>query len=398
MRTLLTTCCYALWLWSGTHYAESLSGWVLFFLGPALVVDRYLFAVLPWQRKNPRHVAIRAVYVVFGAVGYLAIVCSIGLKTYWWEALHVGCALTMLAFLLESLMETGKWPMVASLSHWGRVSAIAVPMLAVLPLYAFHPVRVVSTHTPLFAGMSYTDLTFRASDGVQLRGWLIPHPDPVGCVVFCHGHTANRAQVLHYLQMLRDCRLSVVAFDFRGHGESSGHTCTFGIREVRDVQAAIRVAQREYPDQPIMLMGVSMGGSVALLTAAETEGVAAVWTECAFADFHHAAANRFHWMAPTVREPFFDALSWITWLDCGVGIDSIRPIDRLNQINVPIHFSHGTNDLLVPFQDGLDMYSCYQGPKDCLWVEGANHYTTRVVSKEAYRAKLRQFVQQYLGA
>ncbi len=66
----------------------------------------------------------------------------------------------------------------------------------------------------------------------------------------------------------------VVAFDFRGHGRSTGR-CTVGDREVLDVDAAVAAA-RGLGYGLVATCGWSMGGAVVLRHAALRRGVDAV--------------------------------------------------------------------------------------------------------------------------
>jgi alpha-beta hydrolase superfamily lysophospholipase len=71
-------------------------------------------------------------------------------------------------------------------------------------------------------------------------------------------------------------RLRVYAFDLRGHGLSGG-ACTFGDRELLDVDAVAGRA-REETGGPVATLGASMGGIAVLRQAALLGGVEAVVT------------------------------------------------------------------------------------------------------------------------
>jgi pimeloyl-ACP methyl ester carboxylesterase len=69
-------------------------------------------------------------------------------------------------------------------------------------------------------------------------------------------------------------RFVVYAFDFRGHGASHGSS-TYGDLEYLDVEAVVQLARQDR-DQPVVTMGVSMGGIAVLRHAAYRNGVEAV--------------------------------------------------------------------------------------------------------------------------
>jgi alpha-beta hydrolase superfamily lysophospholipase len=54
-------------------------------------------------------------------------------------------------------------------------------------------------------------------------------------VVICHGAGANRGNFIDFLSVFHTRGYNSLIFDARGHGDSDGHTCTFGLYETRDV-------------------------------------------------------------------------------------------------------------------------------------------------------------------
>jgi fermentation-respiration switch protein FrsA (DUF1100 family) len=90
--------------------------------------------------------------------------------------------------------------------------------------------------TPQEIGLAYRDVEFRADDGVELHGWLVPASDgdttttgeeanvvsgtPV--VLFCHGNAGNISGRLSLIQIMNGLGLSVFIFDYRGYGRSQG--------------------------------------------------------------------------------------------------------------------------------------------------------------------------------
>ena len=51
----------------------------------------------------------------------------------------------------------------------------------------YYPTREYAS-TPEDIGMEFADLTLRAADGVGIAAWYVPHPNPTGSVIFCHGN------------------------------------------------------------------------------------------------------------------------------------------------------------------------------------------------------------------
>src|SRR5262249_26347806 len=153
----------------------------------------------------------------------------------------------------------------------------------------------------------FEEVRFRAPDGVQLAGWLVPHLQATGYLIFCHGHGRNRGHVVGLLPTLHELGLNVPAFDFRGHGGSPGHTATFGRREVQDLVAADAYLRERFPSKPLFVIGVSYGAAVTLQALPCLSDVAGVWVEGCFSRFENVVANWFGWLPVRCRDPLVSA-------------------------------------------------------------------------------------------
>jgi len=125
-------------------------------------------------------------------------------------------------------------------------------------------------------GLDFESVAFTAADGVTLVGWWIPAPGSSRTIICLHGYAGSCDPDLEYAVALHKAGFTLLYFDFRAHGRSEGQLTSIGALEVQDCQAAIRYAV-ERGSRSIGLLGFSMGGRVALLTAAEhPDGVKAL--------------------------------------------------------------------------------------------------------------------------
>src|SRR5213596_2830768 len=100
-------------------------------------------------------------------------------------------------------------------------------------------------------------LMLTTSDGVPLVGVQLGLADP--SIVFCHGFMGwhRKPRVGRFIELLSRW-FTVYAIDLRGHGRSGG-VCTFGDKEILDVQAALEVARLDGHPR-VGTLGASMGG------------------------------------------------------------------------------------------------------------------------------------------
>jgi uncharacterized protein len=117
-----------------------------------------------------------------------------------------------------------------------------------------------------------------------LHGMLhLPERQPAPAVALLHGFTGQRMEsafvFVRLARLLCDAGIAALRFDFRGSGESEGAFTEVTIeREVEDARAALRWL-RARPDVErgrIGLLGVSLGSTVAMLTAGEEPGLRAL--------------------------------------------------------------------------------------------------------------------------
>ncbi|HEY3168625.1 MAG TPA: alpha/beta fold hydrolase, partial [Candidatus Binatia bacterium] len=123
--------------------------------------------------------------------------------------------------------------------------------------------------------------TFINSRGQKLAG-VLNHPpaQPTAGVILCHGMESNKEseKIVTLSRRLSKQEVLALRFDFAGSGESEGkfEDLTYS-GEVEDLRAAYNLVL-QYGPKKIGIFGSSMGGTVALLFAAQEQNVAALVT------------------------------------------------------------------------------------------------------------------------
>jgi pimeloyl-ACP methyl ester carboxylesterase len=179
--------------------------------------------------------------------------------------------------------------------------------------------------TPASFHLSSEDVTFKAPDGTELRGWWVPAAAAKGSVVLAHGLNRSRIEMVKKVPFLNGLGWNALLFDMRHHGESGGAATTFGQLEKDDVRAAAAFARARTPG-PVVLWGVSLGAASVILAAADDPTVAGVVGDSSYRSLtdtvhHHLSLFRgFRWWAAIVP-PWPTANEVLFWMGRRGGFD-----------------------------------------------------------------------------
>ncbi|MEM2350932.1 MAG: alpha/beta hydrolase [Thermoproteota archaeon] len=216
----------------------------------------------------------------------------------------------------------------------------------------------------------------------------IPDKIPAPAIVFSHGFTGNKIEA-HRLFVRGARKMSkegfvAVRFDFRGSGESDGEFEDMSISsEVSDLNAVLKflVGESEILREKIGLIGLSLGGVVSILTAAQSPIVKAVCTWSSPAELR---------LLSSLRDSFGADLSQIEkgYIDLPSGYrigrrfleDALNHdiLDSCSKISPrPMLIIHGSQDVVVPVEHARMLYDKAGEPKKLVIIDGADHTFNR---------------------
>ena len=261
---------------------------------------------------------------------------------------------------------------------------------------AFVPEEGGAPATPADIGIPYEEVLFTTDDGIRLAGWLIPaERETRAIVILMHGFTGHRLpELAAFVPWLRR-RYHVLQFDFRGHGASDRGLITMGLREGRDVAAAVAFC-RERGYGPIALMGISMGAAIALVSAPDLP-VTAVVADAAYAEVGHPIANRMRELGYPLGSLGARAVLVGARMRAGGSLPS--PIDRVAEIAPRgVLFIAPREDRLIRAEQSVRLYEAAREPKELFVVDGAGHAEAWSHAGAAYEERVLSFLDRYLGA
>uniref|UniRef100_T1E1Q2 Putative monoacylglycerol lipase n=1 Tax=Cupiennius salei TaxID=6928 RepID=T1E1Q2_CUPSA len=174
--------------------------------------------------------------------------------------------------------------------------------------------------------------------------------------LYLHGNAGTRGgghRVQLYKVISEKLNAHVIAFDYRGYGDSSNVSPSeSGL--VEDTQHVYEWLLKHVNPSRIFVWGHSLGTGVgvAFLHRLSSSLPAALILEAPFTRIIDAAKH--HPLSIIHRYmPFFDALIAKPIGDKDTGFDSIS---RINQVKCPILILHAEDDGFVPFEHGKELY------------------------------------------
>jgi len=245
-------------------------------------------------------------------------------------------------------------------------------------VFVFFPDRKV-TRTPAQVGLGYRDLRIKTPDGEHLHGWLVVATSAAPLLIFCHGNAGNIGDRVDNVASLEKAGISVLIFDYRGYGKSSGHPSEEGIYTDALATYHYAVEVLGYSPDGVVLFGRSLGAAVAADLALRVP-VAGIILESAFTNLNDMA-----W----VHYPFIPGKFLVK--------GKFDLLEKMKRIKAPILVVHGERDEIVPLWMGEKIFETAGGPKGFYKIPGADHNDTEMVGGQAYIKRFRAFVYKVTG-
>ena len=138
----------------------------------------------------------------------------------------------------------------------------------------------------------------------------------------------------------------------------------------------LKSLEESHPHLPVLISGISMGASIALMTAALPDlpsNLAGISADCGYS---HPRKEVCHVLKSNMKLPIFP-LYHIADLICrtrsGFSFDDCDMVREINNIKVPVLFIHGLADDFVPAYHTKWMHDAFEGKKELILVEKAGH-------------------------
>ncbi|HET9916487.1 MAG TPA: alpha/beta fold hydrolase, partial [Candidatus Binatia bacterium] len=177
---------------------------------------------------------------------------------------------------------------------------------------------------------------------------------------------------------LVDRGISALRFDFRYVGESTGKFADITYSgEVEDLQAAYQFMQSRQPGKTV-IFGSSMGGTVALLFAAQNADDANVAAVVTLAAPGHPENFPKRVLTPNQLQQWRER-GYTTYNRQRLNVSLLEDLERLNvpdaarRIRCPVLILHGDADEVVPVAEAYELHEILPSPKQLLIFKDSDH-------------------------
>lgn len=260
----------------------------------------------------------------------------------------------------------------AALVILGYAGAIAYLMMNERRLIFRPAERRVATPDPRFA-LNERRVTYPSSDQVTLSAWVVP-PAPARAsgmwLLICHGNLGNigfRQRPEFYARM-RDLGVALLAFDYRGFGESTGAPEEAGLYADSNASYDYLTRTLGVPSDHVVIFGHSLGSGVAIELASRVPAAGLI-VEGAYTSVVDRGQELYPWLPVRL-----------------VASQRFPSIARMPSIAMPTLFLHSPEDEVIPYAHGQRLFEAAREPKRFVSVKGGHEYAFRADAAVYYGA------------
>jgi fermentation-respiration switch protein FrsA (DUF1100 family) len=205
-------------------------------------------------------------------------------------------------------------------------------------------------------------------DGVTINGLYAPGKENKPAFLILHGNAGNITHRDIFLQRFNNLGCSVLLIDYHGYGKSEGSPSEKTL--YLDGEASLKwlSEKKQIAAAQIILFAKSLGSGVAVELATKNHFKGLI-LETPFSSIPAVARTHFPYNCFPVN--------YMT-------IDKFDNISKIEKIECPILFIHGTRDTIIDKRESEKLFAKANMPKEIYLVEGADHNTIQDVASPKY--------------
>lgn len=231
-------------------------------------------------------------------------------------------------------------------------------------------------------------ITVTTEDNVIINAYVIENPQAKANVIILHGmHGMDATSLFPYAKFIYDAGYTPICVDFRAHGNSGGEIIGLGYLETQDILAVIDYIKQNtaLKTKPIVLYGLSMGGSAAINTASLSTDIDGVIVVSPYMSYQ---AQVYDYMlkdgaSEVFIKSFMPAINTVLRFKLGINPNNNTPEKSISQFDTPILLIHGEKDSQTAVYHSEKLYELSSSQdKELIVVTDADHLIVEDVLSE----------------
>lgn len=241
--------------------------------------------------------------------------------------------------------------------------------------FLYYPTRLRRDAPPPSWASTAEEVWIEAAGGDTIHGlfWRAPETRPTA--LFLHGNAQSVFEWSLIREELAPLEVGLLLIDYPGYGKSSGSPTEEGLYAAGRAAMDWLSTTAGVTEASTVVFGKSLGGGVATEIARGRDLLGVV-------------------LESTFRSIPAVARKLLPMIPVGAVLKSERyeSAARIEEITAPVLVVHGTEDELIPVEEGRALYELANEPKELYLVEGAGHNDVSMVAGEQYAIRLRAWL------
>ena len=240
----------------------------------------------------------------------------------------------------------------------------------------------------------YEDLYCQSFDKLKLHARLLEIKDSKKIAIMFHGYRGTvYRDFCAGAKELMALGYSVVLVDQRAHGQSQGHSITFGVREVKDALTWFNFIKDKFgEDYEYIMVGISMGGATVLGVADKLPKNVKIIADCPYSTSKTILSETVRKLNLPVKL-FYPIVNLSSIIYGHTNMNKMSAFDSIKNTECKILIIHGNSDNVVPYVYSHELYEAYPDKIQYELFDGADHGASYLVDTERYRKVVREFLQ-----
>ncbi|MBQ7408785.1 MAG: alpha/beta fold hydrolase [Clostridia bacterium] len=216
-------------------------------------------------------------------------------------------------------------------------------------------------------------------------------------LIFISGRTESHVYGYYFSEPYPESGFNVLVIDQRAHGKSDGKYNTLGYEEHKDILCWAKFLHEEYGVKNIVLHGICIGSSCALMTLTSPncpDYIGGMIAEGMYPNFSESFKN--HMIE--LKKPIHPVLEMVDqWFKLITGHSMrVGNIDIIHKLKKPILMLHSREDAYsLPVMAQILYDKIPHENKKLAWFEYGKHSHLRPENKQKYDGEIKEFLSKY---